>query len=524
MLFSKKFIITFISLALLVAPGSPFAKESADDDKREMLRTIDSIKQLLELQYAPCGWKKWWNHWDLDQETIQIKNWITTSEKLSICEFQNGVRKFLNSASDYHLKACFASSEKASLPFCIKGIGKRYFITAINDPNIGLKIGDELLLFDGEAIHDVIQRLIEKEFGKGTPATDRALAEILFTERVGAQGVAVPNGSVRVTVQSVATNKLETHTCFWRKRAETVESKPHPNTLGSRDSFLPYLGETITWCTDLTHFFHAYIYVHESGRKVGVIRIPHYLYSAHEVQQFSEILVRMEKETEALVIDQLNNTGGSLFSLYAIASMLSEVPLETPQHRFIMTWDDALYSLSKIKKLQTVESDEQAQEVLGSTYEGYPITKHVASQLLQHHQFLLDQWYQGHQLTDPTSVWGIDQLPPDHRVTYTKPILILINELNFSGGEVFPAIMQDNHRARLFGTKTAGSCGFIRKISFPNSFGIEEITITNSFGERQDHTPIENLGVMPDILYEVTEEDVRLGYRGYIKAVNAVLR
>lgn len=519
----KKFIIILFSLLFLFFACCLSAKESLVETKVAMLNTIDTINQLLEMHYAPYLWKKEWNQWNLEEETTKIKNLIIASAPLSTSEFQNVVRKFLNTTSDYHVQALFDSTEKAYLPFCIKGVGTRYFITATDDGIYGLKVGDELVLVDGEPIHDVIQRLQKKEFGRGNLATDRALAEIMLTERVRAQGIAVPSGSVSVTVQSVTTNKIETHTYYWQQKAKKIESRPHPNTLGSRSGFLPYLGEAVTWCTDLTHFFHAYIYLHESGCKVGVIRIPHYQYSAHEIKEFSEILIRMERETEALVIDQLNNTGGSLFSLYAIASMLSKVPLETPKHRFMITRDDVRNSFLKIEKLQAIKNDEQAQEFLGTTYEGYPITRQVALLLLQHHQFFLDQWDKGRFLTDPTSVWGIDQLPPAREIQYTKPILVLINELDFSGGDLFPAIMQDNRRALLFGTKTAGSGGLTRKLSFPNCFGIKEITLTTSVVERLNHTAIENLGVMPDILYELTEEDVRFGYRDYINAVNAVL-
>jgi hypothetical protein len=56
-----------------------------------------------------------------------------------------------------------------------------------------------------------------------------------------------------------------------------------------------------------------------------------------------------------------------------------------------------------------------------------------------------------------------------------------------------------------------------------NLFGIEEYVITASIAERKDLNPIENLGVIPDILYSLTADDLQHSYRGYKKAVqNAV--
>ena len=107
---------------------------------------------------------------------------------------------------------------------------------------------------------------------------------------------------------------------------------------------------------------------------------------------------------------------------------------------------------------------------------------------------------------------------------YTKPILILINGRSISCGDLFAAILQDNKRATLFGTRTAGAGGAVFRHKFDNKFGIEFFTTTITHGERKNGDPIENLGVMPDIPYEITEEDIKSDYLPYANEINQAVK
>src|SRR5690606_18873159 len=126
--------------------------------------------------------------------------------------------------------------------------------------------------------------------------------------------------------------------------------------------------------------------------------------------------------------------------------------------------------------------------------------------------------------TDPYPLYGIDVIEPHAMVRYTKPVLILTNSMDFSGGDFFPAMMQDNKRAIIFGEKTAGAGGFVVTDIFPNFLGIQDFSYTASLAERKDHRPIENLGVQPDVPYKISVNDLTRNYVEYVQAIKKELK
>lgn len=322
-------------------------------------------------------------------------------------------------------------------------------------------------------------------------------------------------------------------------------------TLGARKSFVPLLGELL-WMTegqlkkrdprDIDWF--AYIYRHpDSGKVIGYIRIPHYMGFSPQAREFGEILNIMEENTDALVIDQVHNFGGLVAFQYELASMLAIDPLKAPHHQIKITQKEVLEAhrtLEFIKLIdlillsegsdaeEKVEKGEEGEEVeegdngheeeddLGFNYQEIMFLK-------VYYELILDEWSKGHTLTRPTPILGIDRINPHPKYRYTKPILMLIDELDFSGADFMPAILQDNHRAVLFGNRTAGAGGFVFSFEFPNSHGIAMCSYTASIAERANLQKIENLGVTPDIEYKIMAEDLQSGYQGYVNAVNQAL-
>lgn len=495
---------------------------------------------------------------------------------MSVKEYQRVLKKFLSTTHDYHVSVNFESTEAAALPFVIKGAEGHYFVvdvdrTKVHQTVYPIEIGDELISFDGKSVDVAIEQVLEEEFTPPYSRTDRSLAEKLLTLRSGKKGDKVPHGPILLTFKHAATGQEKSYQMIWdyspekikditTKSAKAASTKPGKKAvaresqnlsddpffrkmlspmedklnfpfakrqvtghdLSARETFIPPLGRVV-WRSDATSVFFSYLFLTNDDKLVGYIRLPSYKGSVDEAKEFNDLIELMQKETDALVIDQINNPGGSLFYLYSLASNLTDTPLYTPKHRISLNQKDIGFVLKYLPLFELIDNDDDAKAVIGQTFDGLPVTYQLAQFMLNYFRFILDQWNNGITLTEPFYVYGVDFINPSPYVNYTKPILLLVNELDFSGGDFFPAIMQDNNRAVLLGTKTAGAGGIVDRTSYINMLGVSEVAFTASIAARVDQNPIENLGVTPDIEYELTADDFRYGYQGYVDAINSAI-
>lgn len=540
---------------------------AADDfAKASMISDLETIKHALALGYAPSHWKKELTSWNLEDAFLKAKSKILNSEKITVRQFQDIVKEFLGSTHDYHNTVLFCSTEGSSLPFNVKGVNGRYFITwvdedALSPSNYLIRVGDELLEFDGKPVAEVVSQLRENSKIKGNDATDQSLAELNLTYRLGVRGDIIQKGPLTILGKSKSDGSLYSYQLMWNYYPEHVNTafdfsifgmkidplvqafspkkislKKSPTMLlsplyeiyetgkkrpviGAEKSFVPDLGPKV-WEGEGKKFV-AYIYQHDEGYHVGYIRLNNYKKSEDFAEDFGKIIKFFEKNTDILVIDQVNNPGGALLYQYALLSNLTERPLKTPTHRLRISAQDAMESYSEFHDLDSIRSENDAERHLSS--ESYFKTYEYVLFLREFHRFIMKEWNSGHIFTAPTYLDGVDHINPHPKYRYTKPIVMLINELDFSGGDFVPAILQDNKRAILFGTRTAGAGGCVKRYEFPNSNNIMKIAYTWSIAERVNNQPIEDLGVTPDVEYKITVTDLQEDYKPYADMLNKTI-
>lgn len=565
------------SVALSIQLTSHFLTADDAATKMRMHADLDVIRSTFQTQYAPVEWKGSYAGWDLDYEIENSKQRVNETSNITTKDYQHILKGFFDSVHDYHVSVTFYSTEAAELPFRIKSANGHTYFTTVDRARIGafpIQVGDELLTFNNVPIAQAIKDFKDRELNRGDTLTDITFAEQFFSLRVGALGIRVPQGPVTISVKHLQNKKIKTYTVNWTyvpeqiknivppalpKFAKGVRSAPpkapvakaankllfplnqnavfqknmlspyfaqlakhdtiiSADSLGSRESYVPTLGKKI-WESNPDSQFYSYLFETPEGKRIGYVRIPHYTGEDEQVLQFKEIIEILEPNSEALIVDQVNNPGGSMFYMYSLASLLTDRPLTVPKHRISLTQKEIAFAVDTLPIFESITTIDEAKTVIGETFDGNPVTLKTVQQFMAYFQFILDEWSAGNTFTSPVYLWGMGEIDPYPSVHYTKPILVLINQMDISCGDFFPAILQDNKRARLFGTRTAGAGGFVLAMEYPNFFGIESFHYTGSIAQRVDDNPIENLGVKPDVEYTLTERDLTDNYRPYADAI-----
>lgn len=539
--------------------------------RNKMLEDIEIVKSTFEAKYAPFEWKKTYADWDLNDQVMKAKAKIIATP-VSIKNYQQILKQFFAAMQDYHAGVTFYSTETAALPFHVQKAQGRYFITWTQRSAVPSTwaVGDEVILFDGQPIDDAVQAINRCELGQSDSLTDQAFAEMILTMRSGAFAQAVPKGAVAIAVKHALTGQTQVYDLNWHYVPEKISPGPFklqsfgigqnesvqvtdnfsPNSIldrkmvpyfqegvenslkrhftqqerdeggqliGSKNGFLPPLGKII-WQAPPNDQFYAYLYKTNNGQTIGYIRIPSYNCNGDaEAQTFARLIKLFEARSDALVVDQQNNSGGYPIYLFGLISMLTSTPIQMPLERQTIIQEDVYGALDNLDGLQqpTQPGEQGADNVFG-----LKITQELMQSWEKYFNFIIDEWNQGNSLSSLYPIYGMNTINPNSNARYSKPMVMLINHLDFSCADLMPAIMQDNKRALILGTRTAGAGGYVRSTAHPNSLGVVNYSYTGSIVYRADQNPVENLGVTPDITYEVTAEDLQNNYKNYVNVIN----
>jgi len=545
--------------------------------QRKMLLALEQIASIYTEHYAPIEWKQKTFGADFVKEYEKIRQTVRSNPAITQREFHDMLAGFISTTRDYHTGIQFFSTERARLPMLIMSAEGKYFIAYIDraslpEASFPYQPGDEVVEFDGKPVAETVRSLTRTP---NTAETDARLAEMRLTNRIGQIGNAVPKGPVSLKIKD-ASGQIREAKLNWQYMPEMVPadvpvrdgglmphtpgedapvrrpatglrellskllpSMAHPHAealsrmardqadnkfmIGSRESFVPKLGKVL-WEIPKESPIYAYVYEDAQGRKIGYIRIPDYMGEDQHTQIFAQLIAQFQKVTDGLVIDQVNNPGGSVFYMYSLLSMLTDKPLPVAKHRVIIDESDAYWAAGIIQKAMSGAAMMSAmKEDLKDLLSGFSPSASGMEAVLQYARFILSELKAGRRFTKPVHLFGMDEIPAHPMVRYTKPIMVLVNETDFSAGDFFPATLQDNGRAKIFGVRTAGAGGGVKSVEFPNQLGIAGFSYTWTIAERPNGQPIENLGVTPDIAYQITAKDLRTEFSGYKAAANAAM-
>jgi hypothetical protein len=547
----KKTLIILASLVIGIFSSAASAEMTLEQRQSDAQSLID----LFEHRYAPTPWKK--SYLRINTATLAEEFLANVSEEISDEDFYAEVAKYLAGLKDAHVKPLIPSSYRATLGFEVDDVGGKVLITYVynqilSEEEFPFKKGDRLVSIDGIPV-DQLREELALFYTTGTAHSDARVNASNLTWRDQSSFPIVPEGTAEVTIEPQGLDVPVTLTLPWVSMGmplaptniqETTLSKgmsrwkkPQGPLDRLRNIPAAISRNRHNLTTEATFLNAPEFPLWETfekiqgapllagtatvgGKKVAFMRIGTFLASIDKIasvtQLLSEQIPTWEESTEAMILDLTSNDGGFVCYGENIASFLIDKPIDAPKFQIKPT---RTWSVEFEMELEWTSDDNDR-----------AIIEEMVNQIRE--SLVWDK-----DLTEPMPICRLDGkvIPADSlglsKTTYTKPIIILVNELNASAGEIFPAMLQDAGRAIVFGARTMGAGGSVGAVGPMGNSDIS-VSITESlvWRTRKVITPegvrthyIENIGVIPDVEYDVTMKDFLGYYEEYLNALEATL-
>jgi hypothetical protein len=259
--------------------------------------------------------------------------------------------------------------------------------------------------------------------------------------------------------------------------------------------YAPPPGFVLRLGASATDFFLSGTYV-SNGVRIGLIRIPTMSPPnfALALQQLDQEIAYFNENTDGLVVDVMRNPGGIVSFVEAAAQRFIPVPFRTMGFEIRAT---AAWLFSFASQLTLAELSNAPPDVIQNL-------RNIYNEVLSAYNE-----NRGRSGPVPLNATGSFTLPPAPNA-YTKPLLVLTDEFSASGGDMFPALIQDNQRGPIFGMRTMGAGGSVvgfNATAYTESFFRVTVSLMNrGHLVKVPGFPaapyIENIGVQPDIFQD----------------------
>ncbi|MBZ2180179.1 MAG: S41 family peptidase [Acidobacteriota bacterium] len=530
--------------------------------KEQKIFDFTVLAQTFAANYGPYHWKVR----ALKFDAMDLKPWLAKVEATKDdLEFLDVLIDYVASLQDGHSSLSLLATFRASLGFTTDLYDGKVLIDSISRAQqpasrFPAVIGDELVSMDGVPVSQLLDRLSKYQMVGNPRATRRQAANLLTIRPQSLIPTAAALGdTVEVEVRRAATGELEKYTLPWTKtgipftdlgRGPTARStaKPVVRQLELEDDTLPPYMRPLAPLLNVRlprdpegvlnfgsvspiyafptgfrlrlaggpDFFASGTYVAE-GKTLGWIRIPNFLppSSALALQLFEREMAFLQENTSGLVIDVMRNNGGSLNFAEALLQRVIPNPFRTAGF-----------------EIRATNSWVQSFAAALSSARQFGAEPWIVQHLENNYNDLLQANREGGNTGSLSlnSTGSLILLPAP--VTYRKPLIVLVDDFSASGGDFFPAVMQDNARGKIVGYRTMGLGGNV--VSYDGTV-YSEVTarVTQSLMTRREPIVttdlptapyIENIGVRPDIeLDYMTRENLMNRGTPFVNAFTRIL-
>lgn len=233
--------------------------------------------------------------------------------------------------------------------------------------------------------------------------------------------------------------------------------------------------------------------------KIGYLRIPDMApaNSAAALSQYATEIAYFQANTDGLVIDVMANGGGSVCYTQTLVSYLMPGGFRAAAGELRASLGWQLEFSSVVTRAQQLGLP----SYYAALYNQY--LNDIKTALTQNRARTGSLPFCGISFDVPAAADKTGKI-----LAYTKPIVVVTDNFTLSAGEIFTMMMQDEGRAKIFGTRTDGGGGNV--VDFPNATAFSEgdIRITESIITRKQpynypgfgtSNYYDGFGIFPDI-------------------------
>ncbi|MDX1982753.1 MAG: S41 family peptidase [Bryobacteraceae bacterium] len=562
----------------------PAAAQLTTDQKLQDFRTLTSV---YAKRYAPANWKKALLQVDLFDAARWMERVRRSKDDLEYFEIAS---EYVAQLDDLHSSFRMQTSFFADTGIVVDIYDGKVLIEAVNRlalpaAQFPFETGDELVSVDGKPV-DILMDEFVRLRRRGNPSTTRRSAADLLTFRPQS---ALPRAAelgenAVLVIRRAATGEQETHTVPWRKQGvPTRNIGPVPDVkwaaVASRgvetDYMAPWRELTNFTVSPEDHLLRGEIYSSETGQleprryllgwgarapvwtmpqgfqlrkgraaldfhhsgvyqaegvRIGYIRFPNFAPQSYTgaLAELAEEVAFFKQNTDALVVDVMRNTGGGCYMLDAAAYLIPRP--------FSFFGEEIRVTADRINAVETSRRLAVAQRAPEWIIRYYEIVLEEMQRAYRENRGLTQSLPACTGLTQGLLPPGFENNPAVDRdgniAAYDKPLIVLVDEFSTSAGDIFPAMLQDNARGPLVGTRTNGAGGstslwvagyFSESLtSNTNTLVLRREPVTAQ-GYPQTHY-IENVGAHADIqLNYMTRENLMQRGRPFVDAFTKIL-
>ncbi len=550
-------------LLLTLSVTTPRAQEALTSDQR--ISDLTELAAFYAKNYAPYEWKRDAIGFDL----LRLTPWLQRIHHSDDLDFQEALIEYVASLNDAHDYIAFPTTFSASLGMSVDIYDGKVLIDSINRTVLPVaqypfNIGDELVSLDGRSTQNLIESFRRYAIAANQRSTDRTAAtRIVSRNQQIMPHISDLEDTATVVIRLASTGAANTYNIPWVKSGLPITSQgpvPSPRRGNGRiflpsdtpgagagagaggtgslfqfadvaaaDNTLPsYMGPvrallnasvstdyysvlnfggkfpiyglpdgfTIRLGLQPFHFFFSGTYV-SNGVRIGLIRIPSM--SPPNVGmalfQLDQEIAFFNANTDALIVDVMRNPGGLVSFVESISQRFIPTPFRTMGFEIRAT---GAWLFSFASQLRSAQLSNAPPEII----------QNLQNNLNE----LLRAYNENRGRSAPVSLnsTGSLTLTPAPFGAYAKPLMVITDEFSASGGDMFPAIIQDAHRGPIFGMRSMGAGGSVVGFNAPaytESFFRITVSLMNraSVIQTPDFPPapyIENIGVRPDIVVD----------------------